>query len=245
MGRIVKGNISGGVGNLVFYESSGQLLVRTRPNFKVKQSEGTKRSAQIFAEATHYSCCLRAGLSPVTKLHKDRSLMYRMNTALLRWLGESGTDAALRKANIQALRGMELNEQAVFTRRWKMDIPVDFSDRERILLSMPAFTPVKDIKAPADTYKIGIELVAARHNANGSKTFDDGYGQSVSHTIELNYREDSFPAQQIILPLQTLPNDIVLVAIGINFLRNDYRKEIYEADKKWVNGKVVGVEYVV
>lgn len=82
-------------------------------------------------------------------------------------------------------------------------------------------------------------------NSTAEKNNDSGSPAEYStKTIELQYRVDDYPGEVIELPLLIEPGDIVLAAIGINFRQSEHRNDLLDTDVKWVNGKVVGVEYV-
>ena len=244
MGRIKKSNITGAVGNLIFYEFRGTPVIRTKPR-RVRQTKETKASASDFGLATTYSMYLRAGLKSVTRYANDRSFMYRMNTALLQWLGANKEENADPSKNIQALVGMELNEQAQFNRRIKLETTVDFNQPGKIIISIPAFTPKKDIKAPPRTHKIRLTVMVVYHNTGeNEQTHRNAHPYFLEH-LEYKYDHTMIEARQLEIPGDILAGDIVLAAIGIIHLEWVQGNELPVEDPKWANGKVVGVEYRV
>ena len=61
-----------------------------------------------------------------------------------------------------------------------------------------------------------------------------------SSKIEISLDYDSLQNEQTIeLPLQTFPEDIVIVAIGLNFVSGRLSESI-GYDKKWLPGKIIG-----
>jgi len=76
-------NLSGLVGNLVFVNTEGRLLVRSRPG-KVKQTAKTKAAASQFGYASGADRVFRNHLLAEIKVHTDRSFAYRHRTVFVR-----------------------------------------------------------------------------------------------------------------------------------------------------------------
>jgi hypothetical protein len=79
-------------------------------------------------------------------------------------------------------------------------------------LQLPAFVPVNHVKAPAGTTQLEfiISAVALRLG-------DDGCFGNCSHTITIPYNNTLQHAQQLALPLQTGPGNILIAALQLRY----------------------------
>src|SRR5687768_17723317 len=101
--------VKGTVGQIIFYEFRGKPVLRTKPS-KVRQTKATKASAKEFGRAVRYSKEIRWELTPLVNVSDDRSLMYRMNSVLLKWLIQGKEDDNQLPKNIEGFDDFQLNE---------------------------------------------------------------------------------------------------------------------------------------
>jgi hypothetical protein len=239
MAKQNKTYVSGRVGNIIFYESQGQHLARVRPD-RVKQTKATKASAKDFGRAVRWSKEIRDLLSP---LYKDNKLMYRMNTALLKWIRQTGDDKELGARNIQELVSLQLNEEVPPGKRIKFEPLVDMKTAGKIFVTIPALRPAKDFSTPKDTRKIEIALVAVRCNTDTKMSNRSQPIEQSKTTLEIDPKSNLVAEQQLEMALDTIPGDIIILVMGLNYYTGTSKNPFPTRDERWKPGMIVGVGY--
>lgn len=186
--------------------------------------------------AVRFSKNLRDAIQPMTLVANDRGLMYRLNTALYKWIRESKSDNDLPAENISLLNGLELNEQVRPSRRIKFDPLVSFDEPGKIRVTIPALKPSTEIVCPEKTSKIQLVIMAARCNTEPAQT--GSFTNHAKKEIVMDYTP-AYEEQHVELLLNTYPKDILIVAIGLNFFLRDGYSENPSFDKNWLPGKII------
>jgi hypothetical protein len=233
--------IAGLIGNAVFYGSGGQQLIRLRPA-RVKQTKATKAKAKEFGRISRCSRLMREELVLLGKFNQ-RDMMYRMNAALVAWIKDSRGEQSLMSRNIRSLAGFELNPESPLKRNCSLQPVVNFDQPGKVVIGLPAFKPAEDILAPRGTCKIRVTIIAVRSNLDEKKDRSPQPIEFRSATIELDYNKESIAEQETEIPFDTIPSDIVLVAMRLTYFTGSekYSTEVY--DKKWMPAAVVGAFY--
>jgi hypothetical protein len=231
--------MNGTIGSMIFYKYNGVPVVRSKPSF-VRQTKATKQCSQDFGKAVSFSKELRDSIEKLTHVSRDRSLMYRMNKALYQWIRESKNDDSLLAEKITLLNNLQLNQAVPDKRKISFSPEVDFEKPGVIVVTIPPLQPAKDIVCPESTDTIELVIVAARCNTEPVQT--RAYLPLSEKKILLDYKT-TYNEQTVELPLPTFPKDIVIVAIGLNFIVRTSFSEYIVFDKEWVPGKIVGVKF--
>jgi hypothetical protein len=176
---------------------------------------------------------------------KDMSVMYRLNKALLKWLKDSGSDDTLLLQNCPSLLGFEFNEQCLLGLKYRVKPVVDMSDRGKIIIDFPGFTPAIDITAPANTKQVRLMIRPIRQPVK-DQHYTIANLQPVDQTIvELDYNNTRRKAQRLEIPFKTGAGDLVLLVMGLQyFQQRSFRQLMPVTDPKWMPAGVVGVSYI-
>lgn len=73
---------TGRLGNVIAYTRNGRHYLRTCPE-RVRQTAGTRRSAQWFGAASRKGALIRSAITPDLGIHCDGSLVNRLNSAIV------------------------------------------------------------------------------------------------------------------------------------------------------------------
>jgi hypothetical protein len=228
--------MNGTAGNVVFYESRGKQVMRAKPG-RIKQTKATKASAKDFGRAARFSRLFREVLEEYGKFNR-LDQMCRMNRVLMKWISDSKDDPKMKNRMIQSMVGFELNPESELRRNFKVTTLIDFDQPEKILVTLPEIKPAEDISAPPWIDKVQLNIISVRVNTN--EKMENRAQPLYAHNkiIEIDYTKASIPEQQIELPQETIPDDIVLLAIGLTYFKSSVIK-----DKKWVPAGIVGAKY--
>ena len=129
--------VSGKIGPVVFYVKNGVGYARTQP-WKVKQTKATKESAILFGKSRTIGRLLRGQIAAFLPDLKNNTIKHRFDNAVLQWL-RSG-DMADRYEKVPCINGHEFNQKSELDGRFKKPFDVDFSQKEKIHLTIPEFT---------------------------------------------------------------------------------------------------------
>jgi hypothetical protein len=227
----------GRIGPLAGCLRHGKYYYRSK-SAKVQQTKATKASSSIFAQASKAGKIMRRQLQPSIPNPKDINMQRQLVGRISNWLRLSKEQPILPTANIPFVNHFNFNPAKPLEQ--VLRIPLSFTQTGPGLtqLQIPPFIPVKAIKAPAHTTHIElyISAVALRLNSDAS------YGNQ-SLTIKLFYNNTLQPAQQIALPLQTDPGNILIAAMQMRYaLQKGAQLSYAKTDKQ--PAAIVGAVYL-
>lgn len=233
--------MSGSLGRVVFYELNGVSIMRSKP-VRVKQTRATKDSAREFGRMSRYSKLIREYWELLGRFSK-RDLMLRLNKTLLRWNTDSRGDQELMSHNLRDLRSFELNPDCLLARHCMISPKMDLDQPGKVLITVPAFNPADVIKSPPGTYMIKFTWLLVRCNTQPvleRKFPRDWYG--IAHS-EISIDSAIVPEQQIEMPLDLLPGDLILLALRLTYYTGSVRYSHEVTEKKWMPAGVLAAEY--
>ncbi len=142
--------MSGTIEKLVFYRRMGKSCTRVKRT-NIQQTAPTKVRGLNFGIAARAAKALRLGLQPIMPLPTNRSMQSRFSGAIAKWLALYKIDdlpagnAPAYFSNFQFMTGHAFEERCI--------LPLTFipSDQGSLTVSIDAFTPSEQIKAPAGT----------------------------------------------------------------------------------------------
>jgi hypothetical protein len=211
MAKKLNMQFSGRIGPLVGVLRGGEYHYRSRPA-KVRQTKATKASSSIFALASKAGKIMRQHLHSSIPNPKDLNMQRNLVGQICNWLRLSRGAPPQSTTEIPFVNHFNFNPVKPLEETWRMPLYFIQTSPGLTQLQIPAFIPVKAIKAPAHTIQIElcISTVALRLDN------DNCFGNE-NHTITIPYNNTPQPAKEIVLPLQTDSGNILIAAIQLNY----------------------------
>ena len=225
-------------GNLVYYELNGQYYIRSKPK-KVKQTAATKASAGKFGMAVRTGKSVRSALTPLLPNIKDRQLMFRLNTAMYKWLLTEPAVNFWTRQPIPMLAGFQFNEKTALAERLKLCLQADWQQAGKCVLYVPAMDPVLQIAAPAHTLLVHLQLVVLSCHIADQTIYD-----TQSTTVTLPYTAGHIPAQQIQLPVQIKPGCLAMIAGALKYTVQSKQGAAVESKIEWLPAAIIDAVYL-
>ncbi|HEY4151374.1 MAG TPA: hypothetical protein VGM41_20690 [Chitinophagaceae bacterium] len=237
MAKITKVDISGKIGNLVFYPVNGKTRVRTQAD-DVKLTEATKRSAKDFGKVVKVSKYLRQGLAQVIPKSAKKWPEYLVNDAVSKSLPALLAAPGVSQDNPPGLVGLEFNEKSGMYHRLKAPLLVDWSQPGQVILNIPAMNPVRQIQAIARTQQVHWKI-AVGGSLVGEPMITGGYAT----TLDLDYVDALLPARSIALPFTVQPGSLNAVVLSMQY--SVLKKGILRltTDQRWLPSGIIAAWY--
>ncbi len=149
--------IRGKAGSLVYRELLGQQIIQGLPRVsKGKRTEGTKNSATLFGKASKLAGGLRWGLGYICGKFYDGTMIYRLNTEILRCLTavkDPGTPYFKFTADtFRTLAGFEFNAKSMVKNYFYVQPSVTISGNT-LQVTIPEIKIPVELKWPIDRPK--------------------------------------------------------------------------------------------
>jgi hypothetical protein len=224
----------GTVENLIYYKWRDIYVVRTKPT-KVKQTKASIEQSKLFGIAAHTGAVLRSILKPALPDAKDPNMMRRLEQVVVSWLRTGAYKSGEPQNSIPFIMGFEFNESSLLNSRLKLPVTVNRTQRNTIVVSIPAMQPTKDITAPAYTKSVTLKLRAA-----ACSLLNDNSLLCTTKELTIDYNNVLVRAQQIELPLAVEAGNVTLVLMVLEYtvIKND-RKYVVK-DKRWMPAGIPG-----
>ena len=128
-----------------------------------------------------------------------------------------------------------LNREADFTDFLKVNYKISDRGTAGIYVSIPSINPKKDLRVPTRTTKVNLKCVAVgiRFDKLGAIP-----GVSVQE-YEFPYSDKQVPAQELKLDTGSKKDDIVIVAMALEFKTS--RQPLLSKDQRWLPVAVVAM----
>jgi hypothetical protein len=209
--------LTGRIGNLIFYKKGNKYHIRTAPG-KVNQTKATKKRAGEFGIASRMGGSLRQLLLPVIPFPADNKMQTRLVSALFQWL-RSGYDPVHYCDDVPFVNNFQFNEGYSITERWMIPLLVTIAKPGLLELNIPAFVPVKAISAPAGTVSVKCNIAVAGCNVETGVATG-----GISTTLFYDYHKAEEPEKVVSLPVPTSAGSLVFTAISLeyNFIKNGH-----------------------
>ena len=230
--------ITGRIGNMVFYKLGDKYYSRSVPS-KVKQTKATKKRATEFGKASRAGKTLRQQLWPVIPFPHDNQMQTRLVSAIFRWL-KSSTGNTLQPCNdVPYVSNYQFTEGYTVNERWKVALQVNHSSGGMIEVTIPAFNPAAAISAPANTVSVTCRISAAGCNINNGAATG-----SCNTSLNFDYNDKEVPAQIVSLPLEMPAGSLVITAISLEYkyIKNGHLQKT--ANKAFMPAGIVSAMYL-
>lgn len=237
MGKQKNLHYRGTKNNIIYYELNGGFYMRSKP-VAVKQSKATKASAVSFGTAVRLSKHLRIALAVMLPDAKDRTLMYRLNSCIYKWLLSEPQKNKASFQPVTELGHFSFNESAALEERLRLSLDVQWQQQGNAIINIPSLNSVKDIVAPAHTSSVTMQLAAAC-----CWLADGAVADEWKDTIEIPYKPGNIPPQKIIFPFDLKPGCLAVVAVSLKYKVSKKGKIAFPDAPRWLPGSIINAVY--
>ncbi len=237
MGRQTNIKICGTHGNTIYYKMYNDFYMRSRPK-KNKQTLKTKQAAACFGLAQAAAGDLRnafAGLMAHYTIFDNKNNLAQPINA---WILDDGLNTGAQINAIPKLTGYEFNSRSPLSARLKVNLVVMRTPDGSLQLTIPAFNPVEQTAAPADTSLLTLHIAAA-----GCNVKDKQLTGMYKTKLTFGYANELIPAQQISLPVYTTGGNLTVVYVTMRYTVRKRNLEKAVEEKAWMPGAIVSAMY--
>lgn len=171
MARINNRNkITGLIGNVVFKEVNGQLILQSRPGKNgVHQTTATKKSATDFGNNSVNSKKLYQAMQTLLLGYNDGSMAYRFRAqsyqGVLADTQHPRGQKTLWHGNPHVLQGFEFNLNSLYSNYCSVPTAFNINTNHTVTLDITSFVPKTDLLLPANTQQLTLcFMVNAYHS---------------------------------------------------------------------------------
>jgi len=201
--------LEGTYDGVIFYKWRGKYCMRAK-GLTGKQSPVARQQASVLGQASALSARIRRALKPLLPGPANRPMMYRLNHSLQQWLRTGQSIQTGPADDIAALKGFSFSPGKK-AGAFYAAMPVSRSADGNLVLHIPAFDSPNPIHPLPFDGNIRLHIMAV------SCKLDDAHDNRVYETnLDIQYTGSPLPAQDLLLPIQTMPGCINIVALGVN-----------------------------
>lgn len=175
-----------------------------------RQAPIAKQQAALLGQASKLSARIRKACKPLLPGVTSRPLMYRLNNTLQQWLRTGQQNSTEQLNDIALLRGFSFSANGTGN-DFYVTMPVTRVADGNLVLHIPAFDSPNPIHPLPFNGKINLHIMAVScklNDADDTRVFEQ--------TLDITYTGIPIPANDLLLPLQTQPGCITLVALSVN-----------------------------
>jgi len=230
--------LTGRIQNLVFYKLGDRYCVRTIPQ-KVKQTKATKARGKQFGVASRAGAALRRQLLPMIPFPSDNNMQTRLVSAIYGYLRSIGNALPEQVDQLAHIDGFQFTTGCTILERWKVRLTVSRQAEGGLQLHIPAFTPAKNISAPAET----VAVVCGISAGGFDRTTGNPTG-GFSTSLRFEYNSDEVAAQVIPVPIPTPQGSVIVTAISLEYkmMKNGHKVPVNK--KAFMPSGIVSATYV-
>ncbi|OIR06993.1 hypothetical protein GALL_109000 [mine drainage metagenome] len=237
MARVENGNISGAIGNIVFYTMNGKNYAKAKSTpRKRKKNEPLSPQVQQFSTASFYGTPVLNWLKP------QLTFKFKRNTFndFRKWLGfaikqhENNASWPLSVANTllhNINRESEIRDMLLL-------LPTVTADKTgNISIKFSSFIPVDQIKAPSGTTEVQLKLITVAAPFSNSKK--NCLVQSAFY--DFSYNQSRLGEKEMILSTRAKTGYMLFVIIAMVFKKAKAGESILVNDTEWLPAAIVAV----
>jgi hypothetical protein len=225
--------VSGKIGNLIFYDFRGKPSVRSMPA-KIKQTRATRDSAKLFGKAASIARSVRHGLLPLHSDLSDRTLMNRLNGAMLQCLKTGIPGCKNFAEDLPFLKGFAMNTEREISWRTNKTVKAHFNSEGKLVVTIPAFNVQDDLSAPAGTKSIILKAGACSISWE-----DPADADSDCREVVMPYTNSVRTAEEWVLPVSMKKARIVVMAAAFRYHNGKELAGVIQK-KVWMPAGIIG-----
>ena len=211
MARQIDSEITGIIGNVIFYERQGEYLMRSVPF----QTIGSQKSAKNYGRASSLSKILRQLLAPLLPNPRDRNMQNRLTPAMRDFLALL-TDRKSIQPDDNPLAGFRFVLSSNLKDCLLFPLVINQQAGGNIRLELPAIHPVDAIAAPPGTSRVELQMMAIAIQMNGEQTYAGN-----PETLSIPYIDEQQPPGNIFLEMDAPAGSIVVVTAALTYWNNE------------------------
>ena len=204
---------------------------------KANHTTASVQSYSIFGLASNRSKIARQLLNSVLPQPKSIAIRQRLQNAFSKWLQTQPSNDAAPLDQIPFFNGLTLNEKNEWRPFLKFPVSVSRLTHGQLMLHTPAFDPVQQIKAPANTKRVYLKIAVA-----GLGMENPAQQEAFQTELAIQYIPGILPAQDIRLQLATLPGRLVLVSMALQYFTGNTAEQT-ASQLPWKPAGIVGSFY--
>ena len=220
---IIKGKfIKGKAGSVVYREYRDKQVVQGMPKVhKSHRTEGTKKAAKTFGKASKLAGGIRWGLAYICGKFYDGTMIYRLNTEILRCL-TAVKDKETQEFNFSAesfrsLAGFEFNVGSMVKNNFYVQPSVTIEGTS-LLVTIPEIKIPTEIKWPIDRPKsCKLMIVTAMIDLNNGRA---DFGNPQVMDIPYSYEPSIVPQQTFEFEIK--PGCFCVTAINLLYIEDTF-----------------------
>ncbi len=203
--------ITGRIGNLIFYKRGDQYCMRTSPKH-IKQTAATKKRATEFGKASQAGGHLRRQLRPVIPFPSDIKMQTRLVSDVYKWMSSPFYKPGVSVDPVLFLNEFQFTECYPVTTRWRIPFVCTNPAAGLIQIKIPAFVPEVSLEAPAKTIYVECKI------ASGGCDIQKGLATGCAFTsFKIDYNKQEVPEQTISFSIPTNPGSLIVTGISLEY----------------------------
>lgn len=235
MARVINHLLSGKLGNKVYYIRNGVGYARQSPG-RVKQAQATRHIARLFGKSRKVGKLLREVIITAFPYLTNRGIMQSLDNSIFRWLQIE--DFEEKRDNLDPIERNEINEQSSLYQRFRKTLQVDFSEKEKVHLTIPKFEVPDNVVAPIYTRELHMHVLVTSCNVKNLSITG-----SSEQCFNIPFTDGVIPGQRISLDFEMEKDSLVIVVAGLRYAARINRKLIMVADRSWLPTAIIGSYY--
>jgi hypothetical protein len=229
--------VKGTLENLVFYYRMGRRCSRMKRE-SIQQTEAMQIRGINFGIAARAGKGLRNGLEKFMPSPTDRSMQSRLSGAIAKWLSLQNANDLPTYEDAPYIGNFQFTKGTGFTERFRIPFTVSQPQSDRITVTIDAFIPTQNIKAPAGTVSVKLTITVA-----GCILISGEPGGHATHTLNIPYNDVEIPAQSINFAIPVLPGSLTVTAAKLQYYAGNSGNSIETTEPAWMPASMVNARY--
>lgn len=201
----------GTVNGIIYYVVNDQYLIRTKPEY-VEQTPASQASANVFGNASTMGSLQRNALFGLIPNAQDKKMQNRLTTAFQYFTYRQQGRVFCIQPVTDTLESFAFNTLARSNTHLRKLAKSTLVAGEGVDLRIKAFNPVKLFHVPGNLLSVRFLIAVTVLDINHKQVKD-----SRILAGEMAYTDKEIGAQQMILPVEAGPGNIVTAAVAVQF----------------------------
>lgn len=236
MAKLIDFTIVGKIGDQIHYRVGDETIVRRAPQ-KVEQTDGTKKRASEFGQASTAGKFLRQQLKPVIFFQKDQKMQRSLQSKLSTWL-QIRYEPSTPCAEVPFVSNFQFTQGSTLRQTWWVDLKVSHTKPGMLELKIPAFIPRKKITIPRGALRVNCDIAVAAYHVERQEPVD-----SFSTSIEYPLNGEEVAERIVPLPIATDRGNLVVTAISLQFFFSRMLSLDEIKEKGYITSQIVSAMY--
>lgn len=214
---------SGQLGDFIFYRNKKKDVVR-RKSDTYQLSENSKKSAQDFGEVSKHAAYIRKAFAPVVKAYGCGDLTSRLTkriTAIFKSIPAAHAgNKKIQDGNLKLLEGFEFNAHTRLDQLLLQKPRVILADGGILQLLLPKSDTINLVMSVPQSDEFMLQVMVFNFDVSTGQ-----YETIMVNDLRAALTQTHFPGAKLHVPIEQQGDRILLIAIGISYLYEQFRKE--------------------